>query len=107
MLRLNDYENAIFENWLEIYKRSATSKLILELLTESSKDTKEITTAITKKTGGSWSVDDKSIHRTMRRLEKLDLVCSEKLSVKGTGLKKKLYSVTDHGKNIAAAMAEV
>lgn len=104
---LSDYEKAIFEQWLEIYKRSATTRLLLKAVADKPRYSKEIHDYIGKEIDGKWSINEKSMHRTLRRLSKLDLIKHTEKKVKGSGLKKKVYSITPHGSAVLEAMIDV
>lgn len=101
---LTEYETAVFDKWLEIYKRSATTRLLLEAISDKPRYSGEIHEYINKSIGGKWSINEKSMHRTLRRLDKLDLVSFNQESTAKTGLKKKVYSITPSGKAILGKM---
>lgn len=104
---LSDYETAIFEQWLEIYKRSATTRLILQALHDKPRYSKEIHSFIEGQINGAWSIDDKSMHRVLRRLSSIDLIAHDEQVVKGTGRKRKVYRLTAHGDAVLGAMLSV
>lgn len=104
---LSDYENAVFKQWLEIYKRSATTRLLLKAVADKPRYSKEIHDYINKEIDGRWSINEKSMHRTLRRLDKLDLINFKEEKIIKTGLKKKVYSITPHGSVVLRAMNKV
>lgn len=107
MHNLNDYETAVFDNWLTVYKRSATTTLILEAIREGNGTRADIEIFISERTGDAWSIDEKSMHRVLRRLTKAELTSAAEAAVPGTGLKKKVYTLTKNGERVLEAMLAV
>ncbi len=102
--KLSEFEQAIFDNWLKTYKNSALSRLVLQAVAKDAKYPKQIEVYINEKVDGLWSVDEKSLHRTMRRLSNLDLVDYDERQAPKTGAKRKYYSITESGARILTQM---
>ncbi len=96
-MRSKTYEEEVFDQWLDIYKRSATTKIILQATSEKPCSSQDLHKEVNKKTGGKWEINEKSMHRSLRRLTDLDLISFKKVNTPKTGLKTKLYSITESG----------
>lgn len=104
---LSEYENAILDQWLGIYKRSATTRILLEAVAHAPSHSGEIHEFISKQIDGKWSINEKSMYRTLRRLKKLELVDYEEQQTPKTGLKKKVYSITESGAAVLERINEI
>ncbi len=98
----DDFEVAIVEQWSEIHKRSALVYVIMVALAEGPKWSGDLLTYIEDITGGAWGVDDRSLYRALRRLEKTELVKHSKMDASGTGAKRKVFEITESGQCVLA-----
>lgn len=104
---LSNYEAKIFEQWLEIYKRSATTKLLLRAVSDKPRYSKEIHDYLNDKIDNKWSINEKSMHRTLRRLSDLDLIDYKQAKSAKTGLKRKVYSITPSGARVLREISSI
>lgn len=98
----DEFELAIVEQWSEIHKRSALVHLIMVGLDEGPKWSADLLAFIEDVTGGAWGVDDRSLYRALRRLEKAQLVRHAKQATAGTGAKRKVFELTGSGQRVLA-----
>jgi DNA-binding PadR family transcriptional regulator len=94
---LEEYLNELAYNWSETFKKSMATYVILSILAKESSWSKEIHKAIKSVTNSKLSLDEKSLHRSLRRLEKYGLINHEKRGGKKTGAERKVYSITEDG----------
>ncbi len=105
--KLDPYEEAIFGKWMQTYKSSALSRLVMLSIKDQPRYSDEILAHIELKVGNTWSVDEKSLHRTLRRLERLGLATHTLQPGQKTGAQRKFYSLTESGARLLAAMQSV
>ncbi len=98
-LEHEEYLDELARSWHQTYKKSVTSLLILVSLRQKPLWSKEIMRAIAKKTDGQIELDEKSLHRALRRLLAQDLVVHTTDEGHKTGALRKVYSLTPLGKN--------
>jgi DNA-binding PadR family transcriptional regulator len=85
------------QTWHQNHKKSLATVFILLSLTSSPKWSKEIADFIFKQTNWQITLDQKSLHRALRRLESLSLISSTLQPAPKTGARRKIYSLTDQG----------
>lgn len=94
---LDGFEQAIVDQWSEIHKRSAVAYLIMLGLKHRPSWSAELLQFIDDATGGHWGVDERSLYRALRRLEKTELVTHGEVAAAGTGAKRKVFQLTASG----------
>ena len=94
---LSAYEQQVLASWSDTHKKSALMLFVLLALTSAPAWSGEIRLFITRASGGELSVDEQSLHRTLRRLEGLNVITHTAQSVAGTGARRKVYELTGSG----------
>lgn len=97
---LDEFEQALVDQWSEIHKRSALVHLLMVALADGPKWSGDLATFIDDKTGGEWSVDERSLYRALRRLERSEVIEHIKEAVPGTGAKRKVFAITASGQRV-------
>lgn len=96
---LEEYLNELAYSWSETYKKSMVTYVVLSVLTNNNLWSREIHEEINSATNSKISLDEKSLHRVLRRLEKNGLINHKKRDGKKTGAERKVYSITEDGKS--------
>lgn len=92
-------------SWIEVYKKSATTLVLLRIISQNGPiPAQEIHTAFETKTG--WSITERGLYRTLKRLASLGLLAITPVSVPGTGAKRKDFTVTPAGTLYLERIAE-
>lgn len=94
------FEEAVVAQWSEIHKRSTLVHLILVGLAQSPKWSAEVVAFVEEMTDGEWGVDERSLYRALRRLERSELVEHATTDAPRTGAKRKTYRLTDSGRRV-------
>lgn len=71
--------------------------VVLSILAKNNLWSKEIHEAISSVTSSKISLDEKSLHRTLRRLEKYGLISHKKIDGQKTGAKRRVYFIAHAG----------
>lgn len=83
-------------SWIEVYKKSATTLVLLRIISQQGPiPAQEIHTVFEAETG--WSITERGLYRTLKRLASLSLLAITPVSVPGTGAKRKDFTVTPAG----------
>jgi DNA-binding PadR family transcriptional regulator len=96
---LEEYLDELAYSWSETFKKSMVTYVVLSILAKNNLWSKEIHEAISSVTSSKISLDEKSLHRTLRRLEKYGLISHKKIDGQKTGAERKVYSITEDGKS--------
>ncbi len=103
---LEEYIEELSLNWFEVYKKSLSTYLLLNLLETHSLWSKPIRQKLEEISLSRLVMDDKSLYRALRRLEKQGLITHTTDIGQKTGLKRKIFCISDEGrlllKNIRA-----
>ncbi len=98
--RLSEDEEWLEElvrRWTEVYKKSMTTLALLTVI--DSHGPASIATIIPKFTEAtSWTVTERGMYRTLRRLASLGLLDAKEVSVERTGAKRKDFELTELGR---------
>lgn len=97
---IEEYIEELAQSWSEVYKKSITTYLLLSILEKSEMWSKQIHEELSALSFGKLALDGKSLHRTLRRLEKQSLVTYRLESGDKTGAKRKIYSITPEGSHL-------
>jgi DNA-binding PadR family transcriptional regulator len=103
---IEEYLDELSLSWWQNYKKSISSYIILSTLEERDLWSKQIHARIFEMTKSKLSLDDKSLHRAMRRLESQGLVSHSNDRGNKTGAKRKIYSVTESGRTLLNLIRE-
>ncbi len=97
---LDDFEQALVDQWSEIHKRSALVHILMVALAHGPKWSGDLVDFIDNVNGGAWGVDERSLYRALRRLERSEVIEHHKESVPGTGAKRKVFTITASGRRV-------
>lgn len=82
--------------WVEMHKKSATTLVLLRLITEAgSVDTSTVAETLALRTG--WELTERGLYRTLRRLRGLGLLTVHEQAGHRTGAQRHVYELTDRG----------
>ena len=95
------YHKAVFEKWLNIYKRSISAYLVLKALEKQSLTVKQLKDFMQR---FGLELDSNSVYRALRRLNAMDLIDFKTEQPPGTGLKRKIFYLTQDGKKVLKLM---
>lgn len=88
---------AKIEQWVETYKKSMLTPVILGIVAARSQVTvAEVAAELNGRIG--WTVTERGLYRTIRRLEHDGFLAAAEVAAARTGKKKKVLSVTEMGK---------
>lgn len=96
MHEADDYLEEIVEQWTEVHKKSMVTLLILVSLKQKSMWAKEIEQWCCEVSG--WEITERGLHRTLKRMHNLGLIEYKEVDAPKTGIKRKVYSLTELGK---------
>lgn len=83
-------------SWVEVYKRSATTLALLRILRDHGPaPAAEIAPLFTEATG--WSITERGLYRTLRRLAETGALAVERVDVARTGAKRQDFRLTAVG----------
>lgn len=96
----------LVRSWTEVYKKSLTTLGLMRAVAElAPAPANAIGERLTEATG--WSLTDRGLYRTLRRLTGMGLLRAEEVAVPRTGAKRKDYSLTTLGAAYLARIEEV
>lgn len=91
--------------WVEVYKKSATTRVLLEILVDiAPAPASEVHAAFIERTG--WTITERGLYRTLQRLAAQDLLAVTPVDVPGTGAKRKDFSPTAEGRHYLRRIQE-
>jgi PadR family transcriptional regulator PadR len=102
-LKLDRYEQSLLNSWEEIFKKGQLTLWILLALKESPKHMVQIKDFIERLTYGTLTADDQSMYRALRRYHDAELVSYTNEPGKSAGPERKMYQLTDIGRNVLGA----
>lgn len=100
---LSAYERQVLSSWSDTHKKSTLMLFVLLALASAPAWAGEIRLFLARASGGELSVDEQSLHRTLRRLEGLNVITHTAQSVAGTGARRKVYELTGSGARLLDA----
>jgi DNA-binding PadR family transcriptional regulator len=103
MSELSAYEQTVVGSWTDMHKKSALMLLILLGLSQQSMWMGQVKSLLEGVSDGHLGVDDQSLHRALRRLEGLNLIVHSETPAPGSGLKRKMYELTQSGERVLTA----
>ena len=100
---LTSYEQVIVDSWTDTHKKSTLVLFILLALSIESSWSGQLRTFIDELSDGHLRVDEQSLHRALRRLDGLNVVTHTPEDVPSSGVKRKVYTLTQSGERILNA----
>lgn len=83
--------------WVETYKKSATTLVLLRIIADTAPaSAATIGTEFTERTG--WTLTERGLYRTLKRLAASDLLSVDPVPVERTGRPRKDYALTGLGR---------
>lgn len=92
-----EWAEELARSWVEVYKKSATTLALLRIIRETGPIAAAgIAPRFVEATG--WTLTDRGLYRTLRRLAESGVLDSEKVEVARTGAKRQDFSLTAVGR---------
>lgn len=102
----SDWVTELAASWLEVYKKSATTRELLLIIQKSGPvAATEIRVAYQESTG--WDITERGLYRTLKRLGDQGLLAVTAHKVPGSGAKRKDFTLTPMGDEFLARTAQV
>ncbi|MFF8895645.1 PadR family transcriptional regulator [Brevibacterium casei] len=93
------------ESWVDTYKKSMLTPVILAIVAaEQPTGIARIAEAVTAETG--WTVTERGLYRTLKRLEDSGLLSTAEVDAPRTGAKRKELSLTRLGEGLLSGIRE-
>lgn len=91
-----EWAEELARSWIEVYKKSATTLALLRIVQQHGPiPASGIAPLFTQSTG--WSLTDRGLYRTLRRLADSGVLRLEKVDVARTGAKRQDFALTPLG----------
>lgn len=100
---LDDRERALLSSWNDMHKKSQVIFLVLSSLVERDRATDEVAAFVDEISDGHLSVDPKSLYRTLARLVDNGLLGYDEVPVPRSGVRRKVYGLTESGSRVLGA----
>lgn len=98
-----EWVQARVQSWVETYKKSMLTPVILRAVAERQPATVAVVAADIAATTG-WQITERSLYRTLKRLQDTGLLHSAEVDVPRTGAKRKEISLTGLGRQFLAGI---
>ena len=98
-----EWVQARIESWVETYKKSMLTPVILQAVAASQPATVARVAALVASTTG-WSVTERGLYRTLKRLQDTGFLHSVEVDAPRTGAKRKEMSLTALGSQFLAGI---
>lgn len=85
----------LHRGWVEVYKKSATTLVLLRIVAEEPADTATIGAELARRTG--WELTERGLYRTLRRLAGLGVLTVHETPGRRTGAQRNVYEVSGRG----------
>lgn len=93
----DEWLDELVQGWVEVYKKSATTLVLLRIVADSGPmAVPAIGGELTRRTG--WTLTERGLYRTLKRLVAIDVLASEDVPVPRTGAPRKDFTLTDFGR---------
>lgn len=97
MNEADEWLDELVASWVEVYKKSATTLILLQIIdTRGPTSASEIGAELQRRTG--WTLTERGMYRTLNRLASSDLLHVDGVPVARTGLQRKNFSLTAFGR---------
>lgn len=101
----DEWLDELVTSWVEVYKKSVTTLVLLRIIDDVGPvAASRIGSELTERTG--WSLTDRGLYRTLKRLVGMELLAVDSVAVPRTGLRRKDFDLTDLGRNYLARLEE-
>ena len=91
-----EWIDELVDRWTEVYKKSMTTLVLLRVVRDiGPADASAIEPGVARATG--WSLTERGVYRTIRRLASSGLLSTHELPAPRTGAKRKVYELTALG----------
>lgn len=106
MSEADEWLEELVASWVEVYKKSATTLVLLRIIDAiGPAPAPMIGAELTRRTG--WTLTERGLYRTLRRLASSDLLTSDDVPVPRTGVRRKDFSLTDFGRRYLERIEEL
>lgn len=103
---VSEWVDELVSGWVEVHKKSMTTVVLLRIVDAHAPVTAAtIGAEFSARTG--WTLNERGLYRTLKRLAAGDLLAVESVPVERTGLPRKDYRLTDLGQTYLARLEEV
>ena len=103
---VTEWVDELVSGWVEVHKKSMTTVVLLRIVdAHGPVPAATIGSEFSARTG--WSINERGLYRTLKRLATSDLLAVESVPVERTGLPRKDYRLTDLGETYLARLEGV
>ena len=95
MSEIEELQAELVDKWDELHKKSMVSLLIMLALFESPMWSKELEEWLKNVAG--WELNERSLHRTLKRMAALGLISFTEVDAPKTGASRKVFELSDLG----------
>ncbi|GAA4529074.1 hypothetical protein GCM10023160_27720 [Brachybacterium paraconglomeratum] len=92
----DEWVQELARSWIEVYKKSATTLSLLRIIREHGPISAAGIAPLFAETTG-WTLTDRGLYRTLRRLAESGVLSLEKVDVARTGAKRQDFALTPVG----------
>ncbi|MFT4189411.1 MAG: PadR family transcriptional regulator [Aeromicrobium sp.] len=92
----------LHRGWLEVYKKSMTTLVLLRIVAEGPTRTDDAAAAFTESTG--WPLTERGLYRTLKRLTDCGFLEVTRHPGRRTGAARHEYALTDRGRRHLARL---
>lgn len=96
MQESEEFQEELVYRWDEVHKKSMVTLLIMLALVERNMWSKELEEWL--KRVADWELNERSLHRTLKRMAGLGLIRYEEVNAAKTGANRKVYMLTGGGR---------
>lgn len=101
-----EWLDELVTGWVEVHKKSMTTLVLLRIVADRAPaPAAEIAAEFTDRTG--WTISERGLYRTLKRLAGSDLMTVEAVPVERTGRPRKDFTLTELGRRYLARLEEV
>lgn len=103
---VTEWVDELVSGWVEVHKKSMTTVVLLRIVDDHGPVAAgTIGAEFSARTG--WTLNERGLYRTLKRLAASDLLAVESVPVERTGLPRKDYRLTDLGEIYLARLEDV
>lgn len=103
---VTEWVDELVSGWVEVHKKSMTTVVLLRIVDDHGPVAEgTIGAEFSARTG--WTLNERGLYRTLKRLAASDLLAVESVPVERTGLPRKDYRLTDLGEIYLARLEYV
>ncbi|MEZ5380938.1 MAG: PadR family transcriptional regulator [Microthrixaceae bacterium] len=97
----DEWLDELVDTWTEMYKKSMVTLVLLRVIGSAGQASVDAIATTLKRTTG-WSITERGLYRTLRRLASSGLLATAEVDVPRTGAKRKDFELTDLGSRYLA-----